>query len=272
MAQLFVANQSSHVAGMVDRHIQSFVPAGGVAAINYSAQLTNALASLLTFRDVFAVPLAHSQDRAVRLERLLCGLSLIAAPLAGLVACLAPDIIAILFQRGRFDVHATALTSQALRISAISLVPGALFFPMLRMFQIMDRINFTYLLFLTLAISSAGFGYLFVVWLQLGVQGVALMQVASGPVVCLVAAHLIKRCGIGLAWRRILGHLLFALLASVAAALSAIVAISNLEDVLLRLIAGGAAYGLTVVGIYALAKPQLRGIAFGTAPGPGAPS
>jgi putative peptidoglycan lipid II flippase len=267
IAELFVANQSSNISGIIDRHIQSFVPAGGVSAINYSAQVTNALAGLLTFRDVFAVPLAHEQDRAVKLERLLCGLALVATPLAGVVACLAPDVVAMLFQRGRFDASATTLTAQVLRINAIGVILGAMWFPLLRTFQIIDRINLTWLLYLSLAISSAIFGYLFVVELELGVQGVAMMQVASSAIVCLIAASLIDRCGIRLDWRRILGHLLFASLASGAAFLLASIAISGLENTLVRLAAGGGAYSLTIVGCYALARSQLRGIAFGAASG-----
>jgi putative peptidoglycan lipid II flippase len=266
IAELFAANQTSNASAVIDRHIQSFVPAGGVAAINYSAQLTNTLASLLTFRDVFAVPLAHDRDRENKLERLLCGLVLLAAPMAGIVVCFAADMVAIVFQRGRFDMAATELTSQVLRISALGLVTGAIFFPLMRTFQIMDRINLTYVLFVTLAISSAAFGYLFVVALQLGVRGVALMQVASGPIVCFVAARLLRYCGLHLNWRRILGYLLFASITSLVAFLAATEIASGLEQSLARLVAGGATYGVIVAAAYAAAISQLRKIAFGSAP------
>src|SRR5262245_26936822 len=155
MAELFGANQSGSVAGLVDRHIQSFVPAGGVAAVNYSAQLISALGGLLSFREVFLVPLAQEVDRTDRLERLLSGLVLVAVPLTGIVVCLAPEIVTVLFQRGRFDAEATAMTTQVLRINALGLTTSALFMPMMRMFQILDRIHLMHLLFLTLALSSA---------------------------------------------------------------------------------------------------------------------
>jgi peptidoglycan biosynthesis protein MviN/MurJ (putative lipid II flippase) len=271
IAELFVANQTSNASSVIDRHIQSFVPAGGVAAINYSAQLTNTLASLLTFRDVFAVPLAHDRDRENKLERLLCGLVLLAAPMAGFVVCFAGDIVTIVFQRGRFDMAATELTSQVLRISALGLVTGAIFFPLMRTFQIMDRINLTYALFVTLSISSAAFGYLFVVGLQLGVRGVALMQVASGPVVCFVAARLLRYCGLHLDWWRILGYLLFACIASLVAFLLAAEVASALEQSLARLVAGGATYGAIVAAAYAAAISRLRKIAFGSVPSQGSP-
>ena len=72
------------------------------------------------------------------------------------------------------------MTTQVLRINALGLTTGALFMPMMRMFQILDRIHLMHVLFLTLAVSSAIFGYLFVVGLGLGVRGVAIMQVISG--------------------------------------------------------------------------------------------
>ena len=272
IGELFVANQSSNASSVIDRHIQSFVPAGGVAAINYSAQLTNTLASLLTFRDIFAVPLANDRNRENKLERLLCGLVLLAAPLAGIVVCFAADIVTIVFQRGRFDLAATEFTSEVLRISALGLVTGAIYFPLMRTFQIMDRINLTYVLFATLSVSTAAFGYLFVVALQLGVRGVALMQVASGPVVCFIAARLLQNCGLHLNWGRILRYLLFASLTSLVAFLVAAEIASVAEQPLMRLVAGGAAYGAVVAAAYSAAISQLREIVFGSAPNQGSPS
>jgi putative peptidoglycan lipid II flippase len=248
---------------MVDRHFQSFVPAGGVGAINYSAQLIMAFGGLLSFREVFLVPLAQELDRTVRLERLLCGLVLVAAPLTGIVVCLAPEIVTVLFQRGRFDAEATAMTAQVLRINAFGLTTGALFMPMMRMFQILDRIHLMHLLFLTLALSSAISGYLFVVGLGLGVRGVAIMQVTSGAASCVMAGWLLGRCGIRPAWRQVAGYFLFASIVSVAAFAVATIAISGQNDPWGRLVVGATVYGLLLLLCYFLARAQLRDIAFG---------
>ncbi|MGC2823607.1 MAG: lipid II flippase MurJ [Pseudolabrys sp.] len=263
IAELFGANQSGNFASVVDRHIQSFVPAGGVSAINYSAQLVTALGILLAFREVFVVPLAQELDRTAKLERLLCGLVLISIPLTGVVACLAPEIVTILFQRGRFDATATALTAQAVRINVLGLITGAVFMPLMRMFQILDRIHLMHILFLTLALSSALSGYLFVVALGLGVRGVAIMQVTSSAAMCLTAIWLLARCGIRPAWSRVAGYIVFASLASGAAFVVAAAAISGQENVLVRLIGGGLSYAMIIVVFYFMARPQLRGIAFG---------
>ena len=264
MAELFGANQSGSVAGLVDRHIQSFVPAGGVAAVNYSAQLINALGGLLSFREVFLVPLAQEVDRKVRLERLLSGLVLVAVPLTGIVVCLAPEIVIVLFQRGRFDAEATAMTTQVLRINALGLTTSALFMPMMRMFQILDRIHLMHLLFLTLALSSAISGYLFVVGLGLGVRGVAIMQVISGTAVCILAGCLLVRCGIRPAWRLVAGYFLFASAVSAVAFAASTFAIAGQSDPWARLVIGTTVYGLLVLLCYFPARAQLRGIAFGS--------
>jgi putative peptidoglycan lipid II flippase len=264
MAELFGANQSGSLTSMVDRHIQSFVPPGGIGAINYSTQLVTALGGLLSFREVFLVPLAQEVDRSARLERLLCGLVLVATPLTGIVVCLAPEIVTVLFQRGRFDAEATAMTTQVLRISALGLTTSALFMPMMRMFQILDRIHLMHLLFLTLALSSAISGYLFVVGLGLGVRGVAIMQVISGTAACIVAGCLLVRCGIRPAWRLVAGYFLFASAVSAVAFTASTFVISGQSDPWARLVIGTTVYGLLLLLCYFPARVQLRGIAFGS--------
>ena len=265
VGQLYLANQTGSLASVVDRHIQSFVPVGGIAAINYSAQLVNGLAAVLALRESFVVPLAQQDGRVQRLERLLCGLVLVSVPLAGLVACFAPDMVKVLFQRGRFDAAATALTAQVLQINAFGLVTAAVLMPLMRMSQILDRIHFTHVQFFSLALSCAVFGYLFVIMLGLGVVGVALMQVASGLFSCVVAAYLVGRCGIRPHWWRVLGYLLFAALASAAAYVVATVTVLQLESAWGRLLIGGAAYAVVVGMSYFLARSRLHGIVFGTA-------
>lgn len=266
IGELYLANQSGSLAGVVDRHVQSFVPAGGMAAINYSGQLVNALSTLLAFREVFLVPLAQEGDRTEKLERLLCGLVLLAAPLAGIVACFASEMVKVLFERGRFDATATALTAQVLRINAFGLIVGVMFMPLFRMFQISDRIHFSHAVFLSLALSLAAFGYLFVVALDLGVVGVALMQLAGGLLSCAVAGYLVGRCGVRPRWWRVLGHLLFAAAVSAAAYLIATFAVWELENTWARLVAGGAAYGAVILAGYFLVRSRLRGIVFGAPP------
>ena len=265
IGEFFLTNQTGSIAGLVDRHIQSFVPPGGVAAINYSSQLINNVSSLLLLREAFIVPLAQQENRTDRLERLMSGLMFVAVPLAGIITCFAPEIVQILFQRGRFDAAATTLTATALRINAMALLVAPILPPLCRMLQIADRINFTHIMFLTMAASSALFGYVLVLWLGLGVRGVALMQLISSVTACIVMAWLVARCGITLRWRTILGYLLFAAVATGAASLVALAATSPLANPWPRLLTGGAVFVCVVAGLYFPARSQLRAIIFGTA-------
>jgi putative peptidoglycan lipid II flippase len=263
IAELFFANQTGGLTTLVDRHIQSFLVSGGVGAVNYSGQITTSLLNLLSFREIFVVPLTQQTDRVERLERLMSGLVLLAVPISGVVACFAPDILLVLLQRGRFDASATALTAAALRIGVFSLVPAALALPLARMFQIIDRIHSIHVVYLSLAGTLAVFGYLFVIVFGWGVRGVALMQLASSIVNALVCSYLVARHGIRFSWRPILVRLTLAALVSAVASAAAIAATSHFENVWMRLTLGGTAYWLIVLLCYFLGREQLRGIAFG---------
>jgi len=269
IGELFMANQSSGLTSLVDRHIQSFLAAGGIGAVSYSSQIITSLSSLLTFREIYMVPLAHQGDRDRRLERLISGLLLLAVPLAIFVSCFAPEIVTLLLQRGRFDTTATELTTQALRIGAFGMVSGAVFLPLLRMFQILDRIHLTHLLFISLAVEYAVFGYIFVLVLELGIRGVVTMQVVSSGVTTIIAIGLLGRCGVQLDWRRIGNNFLLALAAAATAFLAAALTVVELEKPLIRIVVGGATYGLVIFVFCVLARSHLRSVMIGVTPSAG---
>jgi putative peptidoglycan lipid II flippase len=263
IGEMFLANQSNSLTSIVDRHIQSFLAPGGIGAVNYSSQIIGSISTLLTFREIYMVPLTREVDRTERLERLISGLLLMAIPLVGFVACFAPELVTVLLQRGRFDAAATALTTQALRIGAFGLVASTVFLPLLRMFQILDRIRLTHLLFLLTALEYAVLGYLFVVALGLGVRGVALMQVTCGVPNTIVAIYLLTRCGIRLDWRQMLHYFLLASLVSGAACFVALVAVSGLGNAWARISIGGATYGMVILISYFFTRSQWRSIMLG---------
>ncbi len=263
VGEFYLANQTGSLVTLVDRHVQSFVPAGGVAAINYSSQLINNLSSLLMLREAFIVPLAQHDNRAEKLERLISGLMFAAVPLTGLIVCFAPEIVSVLFQRGRFDASATTLTAEALRINALGMLAVPMLAPLVRMLQIMDRIHYTHVMFLAMAAASAVFGYLFVLMLDFGVRGIALMQLASSISACIATAWAIGRCGIALRWGRIFRYLTLAVVAAGAAFFFATAATWFLQNAWGRLTAGGSVYGIVVIGVYFLARSHMHGIIFG---------
>jgi putative peptidoglycan lipid II flippase len=266
IAELYLANQIGNVSGVVDRHMQSFVPPGGIAAINYSSQLVMSLGGLLTFREIFLVPLSVEADRAQRLERLLSGMVLLAVPVAGFVVCFAADIVTVLFQRGRFDAAATALTAEVLRIAALGIITGVILTPLARMFQIVDRITFTQIMYGWIAVSTFIFGYLFVLVLGWGVRGVALMQLLSSATTCVLTAYLVSRCAIVLRWRSIFGNFLFACAVAGVAILIATMAASHIDGALMRLLVGGPSYAIVFLIAYGLARSHLATIMFGMEP------
>jgi putative peptidoglycan lipid II flippase len=270
VGELYLANQSGGVASLVDRHIQSYVPVGGIGAINYAAQIINTLAVFLTFREIFVVPLAQQEDRALRLERLICGLVLVSVPTTALVMCFAPDIVTVLLERGRFDQNAAALTGVVLQISSISISLAAISTPLFRMFQIIDRIHLIYVMYFTGAATLALFGYIFVGILHLGVPGVAWMQVSSGAVGFIVLVQLVEFCGIHVRWSHVARYFLIALAAAGIAYAAGKVAASPFENSWLRLICGGTAFGLVVAATYFCMRSRVYPVAFGTkiTPGP----
>jgi peptidoglycan biosynthesis protein MviN/MurJ (putative lipid II flippase) len=265
IGELFLANQTGSLASLADRHIQSFLVSGGITAVNYASQIISTLSSLLTLREIYVVPLTQQVDRAVRLERLLSGLVVLAFPAAGLVACLAPDIVRVLLQHGRFDAAGAAMTAEVLRISSLSLVVSAILAPLARMFQVLDRIHYTHGIYLAVAVSTLVFGYLFVGLLKWGVQGVALMQLGSSIVTTIVTVRLVAHCGVRLRWGVIALWLGVAGAVTGTASAATIGAIVTVENVWARLVIGGSIYGVVVLLFYFLARARLRDLILGSA-------
>jgi len=114
MTNQHLANQLGSANGLVDRYFQSFVAAGGISALGYSGQIINNLSSLMTFRDIYVVPLAAAAGRDAKLERVLKGIVLISIPCAGFVVAFSEPIVQILFQRGHFTAEAAALTASVM--------------------------------------------------------------------------------------------------------------------------------------------------------------
>jgi putative peptidoglycan lipid II flippase len=262
IGELFLANQTGSVGVLTDRHFQSLIPPGGIATVNYPAQLVNGLSTLLIFREIFVVPLAEKERRSEKLERLLAGLVLLAVPVVAFSACFAHDVVSILFQRGRFDAAAVNLTAPVFQIYVFVVIPAVITTPLARLFQIIDRIGLIHILYLSSALSLAGFGYLFVSVLGWGAVGVAWMQLLSAIVTCAVTASLTSRFGTVLNWWRIGRYGFFAAVVAGAATLAAIAAASPLDAPLGRLLAGGAAFALVVAGGYFAARAQLRHIIY----------
>jgi len=257
MANQSLANQIGSIAGFVDRYFQSYLPAGGISALGYTGQIVNNLSSLMTFREIYVVPLSVEAGRSERLERMLQGVVLISIPCVLFVAEFAKPIVAALFQRGNFTSDAAILTGDVLRIMAFSLVISSILAPMVRIFQILGRISYSHILYFVSLVCTAAFQYILVFRMGLGVYGVAWAALANSAVVTFVVAGLVQHCGIHINWGKIFNQAAFASgLGGLAMVLAWPFALHF--SGLIAVIGGSAVFGATIAVGYFFSRARLR--------------
>ncbi len=131
---VLVVDSLSQLYAVVDRHYGSFLQSGSIAALNYaylisglpSAVIGLALSTaILPFLSDAAADRDESRmvsiiDRAVRWSLLF------AIPASVWMIAFRVEIVGVFFQRGAFDATARQMTSMALKMSALGIVPLAL--------------------------------------------------------------------------------------------------------------------------------------------------
>lgn len=259
MANQHLANQLGMGAGLVDRYFQSYLESGGISALGYASLIVNNLSTLLTFKEIYVVPLSTEIGRNERLERMLKGIVLISIPCTVFVAEFALPLVAVLFQRGKFTAEAAELAGATLRIMAVSLAISTINAPMERMFQILNRTEYSYIRYFASLLGSALFQYLFVFRLGFGVYGVALATLASSTMVLSVVAVLVRRCGVVIDWSDVSAHALFAAAVAGGAAVISFPFIARFDGILV-LALGGSLFGAFVALSYFVARGRLRPI------------
>lgn len=215
--ELFGANQLASLATVIERFFQSFLPAGGISALNYSSQMTVAATSVLTFREIFIVPLSSADRRAEKLERLVIAITVVVVPVMIFIAAYAGDIVAVLFERGRFDQSAKAVTAATLSVYALVLLPSTAGLPVFRMFQVIDRIRMTAVVYLLGALNFAVFGSIFLFGARMGTPGMALTVVVNSYLSVLVSLVLLRKCGVMTNWVRMSAYGVYTAFISLAA-------------------------------------------------------
>lgn len=259
MANQYAANHTGTLAALVDRYFQSFLTAGGISALGYTGQIVNNLSSLLTFREIYVTPLATPEGRDEKLGRMMCGVVLLSVPIAGFVVTFSEPIVRILFQRGNFTPEATVLTAGVMQIMALSLVFTSVLAPMVRLFQILDRISYTYLLYLFSLAGTSLFQFILVFRLHWDVHGVAWANVANSAALTVFVALLVRHCGVLLNWRSVFAHAGLAA-AITGAALAASFWIETRSGGLPAVILGSALYWGVIAAGYFLIRGRLRAI------------
>ncbi|MGE5538260.1 MAG: lipid II flippase MurJ [Gemmatimonas sp.] len=260
VGELYVANQTGSVTAMIDRHYQSLVPPGGIAAVGFAGQIITGLTGLLTFREIYIVPLSEHERRDEKLERLLIGLVVLAIPASVFGLCFAYEATDILFRRGRFDADAARVTADVLGVYILSVVPSVVTTPLARMLLIVDRVSWMHLYYLASAAILAAGGYVFVRVLDLGTQGVAWMLLVNAVGGCAAMAVLTGRFGIRPRWGRVLRYAVYAGFAAAVAFLCARLAAAPFVSSWARLAAGTPAYGAVVAMLFFIVRSRLRTI------------
>jgi len=256
MSKQYLAIQVGTATGFADRYFQSFLMPGGISALGYVGLIVNNLSSLLTFREIYIVPLSVEEGRERRLERMLQGIVLVSIPCALFFVVYAEPVVSVLLQRGKFTPEAAAVTAMVLRIQALTLLISTMVSPLERIFQILDRLSFTQLRYLAAFFATLIFQSLFVFYLGLDVQGVAWGGLCSSFIILLMVILLVRRCGVVVRWRGVFGNAAFAAAtAAVAMGLSWLAA-SRYRG-LLELIIGGGVYGVVLAASYFMASERL---------------
>jgi putative peptidoglycan lipid II flippase len=257
MASQHFANQIGTVNGFADRYFQSFLAAGSISSLGYASQILNNLSSLMTFREIYIVPLAPEAGRSERIERILKGVVLLSIPVSGFIVAFAQPIVEILFQRGQFNAEAAGLTSRVMAIMAIGLVASSIMAPLQRVFQITNRVAFTHVFYASWLAGIFVFQYLFIFVLKWEAVGYAIGSCINGFLLTALVAVLVRRCGVTIAWGRVLLYVVYA--ASVSAAAIGAAQLSTASySALVRLLVAGPIYGSVVVAGYLVIHRRIR--------------
>lgn len=257
--QLFGANQVGSLSSVIERFLQSFLQPGGISALTYAQQMTTGASSLLSFREIFIVPFSSSSQRAEKLERLIIGLVVISVPVMLFMSYFSRDIIALLFQRGKFNTAAAGLTSSVFSVYALALLPSVSGLPAFRMFQVIDRIRYTGIVYFLGAINFLVFGSIFIFILKMDAEGIALMVVINSYLSSLLSFYLLRKGGINLNILRILKFLAYS-------AMSSLIVLAVLhflpqgeEPLLLKMLINGCLYiALIAIALLPLKKQLFK--------------
>lgn len=130
---LFVGSAGSMLTGIVDQYFVSLLDKGSISALSYASMLAFlplevfAQAVITTYYPPLGRSFAagDSKTAAATYAQGVRFLLFLTLPCAALLALLARPIVVLLFQRGHFDEHSTALTVQALGFLSLVVVARA---------------------------------------------------------------------------------------------------------------------------------------------------
>jgi len=262
--ELFGVNQIGSLTSIVERFFQSFLASGSISALSYASTLTTQMSSFFSFREIFIVPLSSGdkEDKKDKLERVVIGLSVLIIPIMIFVAYYSEEILAILFKRGKFDANALTMTSSALSIYALSLLPAIAGTPVFRMFQVIDRIKNTGFIYLLGAVNFIIFGAIFIFYLKLGIVGMASTVAINSYVSSCFSIYLLHKNGITLNFFRVMKYIAYAILVAIAGIILLNFILPLSAYLLLNLTIKGVVYIIFTILAYMPLKQKLLKIVY----------
>jgi len=196
--QLLLNQPIKSATSILERNIQTYLPPGSISTFGYANQLVVALSGLLSFKQIFMIPLSSDRGRVLKTERLIVGILFLTLPLAFFLNLFSSDVISILYGRGQFDVESIKRTSSAFSILIFTVIFGTLNAPLIRLFQVIDKINVMLFLHILNLFGMLLFCVLFVWYLELGVEGLAYSILANSFISTVLLLILLNVNGIKL--------------------------------------------------------------------------
>ena len=129
-ARPLVAASLNPMVRVAEQSVISFLPAGSITIVNYAYRLISALGGTVFFRSVVVALVPRLTEATTKKKDAQVGritvlgvqiMFLLALPLTAFVAALAHPLMSLVFSRGRFDQHDSALLATVLAVYALSL-------------------------------------------------------------------------------------------------------------------------------------------------------
>ncbi|MEU5362983.1 lipid II flippase MurJ [Streptomyces sp. NPDC005925] len=261
---LFALCRQSQI--LVERFLASSLPAGAISHLNYAqkvAQIPMTLSLMLctvTYPLVARAVADGDTERArARVERDVALAACVVLLGAATVVSCAPQIIALLFQRGAFTARDTAATAGVMRVYALGLLAQTLVGALVRSYFSAGRPSWYPLgaMAAGIVVTAGAGGWAVGRW---GVAGIAAANAAGITVTAVLLLHGMGPRSVPVRTRRVLTELGRALLAAVAATVAGAFAARHAATAALPGLAAGVG-AVAVVFVLAARVLGVRGFA-----------
>ena len=255
MRPLFVQPLADQGNILLERYIGSTFAVGTLASLDYARTLTET-ALYLVSQPIGYVMLAQPpgeshtvRSRVAAVSRPLLGLAL---PAALFLCVFAPDIVSLVFQRGRFQEQAVLLTSGALQGISIGLWASTLGWILIRIINSEGRNAVAARIIILAYVGNISVNLFFWLGASIGVTGLGLGEATRG-LIMLFGAAVALGCG-----KMVLGQIARLVPVLLILLIGAVLIRRNIDPILARLTVGGL---LFAIGTGITLLPDLKNVA-----------